>query len=552
MYPIGPDLYQRNYDLEKEIDLLSYQDFNVTNRFPGTLGLFMDSLFELLQSFKETGSELDRENIEKFLYKRAESIPYVNDLFYRKFNSSLSNEQFNYLKDLLSYIDRLRNLFRTKSKHLFDVIGFLKKECSRQLNENEGLEKILFFAENYIKECRMRGYYTETKNGIGYIGFHEIQLEIMIIPDWHEVKSDNSHYHKILLTKSDLTDITNHFLKINKVVEINKINSDGVVETISNMSEAYSLNNILSRIKRQIENITKESERKETLKQLIDFTLFDLRRVEELSYYSMSNSLNEEIRTLMDSAKKYLDRALDIIGYSEGLNLIKSQIVLIKLKIIDVIRDCKNEDNLRHYIEYSLGEFKVNNALYIISGSGKTKDEGICFGEENLSSIMASNITCLFNDNRIMVDCESRVGVGRTDIRIKRGRTCLGIVECKLIKGSTDVAKKTREGIHQLYGRYSENMSLNFGRETELYLIIFTYDKNFLSIEKSIKKAIDQYKESNSLTMNLLKRSHNSIQFEYLPKEIGELFSPKRKVITLYVCNLEINYSKKTAEAIKI
>lgn len=198
-----------------------------------------------------------------------------------------------------------------------------------------------------------------------------------------------------------------------------------------------------------------------------------------------------------------------------------------------------------------MGEFKTNNSLYILSGSGRVKDERISFGEENLSAIMASNIRCLFNDHRIRVDCESRVGAGRTDIQVKRNQACLGIIECKLIRGTEDVSKKAREGIHQLYDRYSENLSFNFGRETELFLVIFTYDKHFSNIEKSIKKAMDEYKESNSLNMTIIKRSDNSMQFEYVAKSVLGLFSPKRRVITVYVCNLEIEYAKKATKAVR-
>lgn len=552
MNKIQFEFHPRNNELEKEIDFISYNDMNFRNDFPGTLKFFMDSLFCLLKSYRETESEIDRENIEEFLYRRASSIPYVNDVIFRRWNCVLSNEQFNYLRQLLNYIDGLRISFRTKQKNVFDVIRFLSKECSLQLHRNNKLDDIILFAGNYIKKCNLQGCYVEAKNGVGYIGFHGIQREIMIISHWNEVKYDNSHYCKILIVKDEPSEINSNFLKVNKVIEINKVNTDGNLETISHMSEAWFLANRLHKIRRQIDKWLIDERKKENLNNSIESTISHLRRVDEISYHFKSQKLIDETCTLMDYAKKYLDQSLDILGDVDTHDQFKSHLVLIKLSIIDIIRGAKNESNLQHYIELSLGEFKINNALYILSGSGRVKDERISFGEENLSSIMASNIRCLFNDNRIIVDCESRVGAGRTDIQVKRGRACLGIIECKLIRGSEDVSKKTRDGIHQLYDRYSENISFNLGRETQLYLVIFTYDKVFSKIEKSIKIAIDQYKERNSLSMKLLKRSDNSIQFEYMSEEVGVLFSSKRKVITVYVCNLEIDYAKRTAEAVKI
>lgn len=216
MNKIQFNLHQRNYHLEKEIDLLSYRDLNVRNHVPGTLGLFMDSLFNLLHAYEETGSELDQENIEEFLCKRASSIPYVDDLFFRRWHNSLSNEQFDYLKGVLKYIDGLRFAFRAKQKNTFDVIRFIKKECSLELYRGTRLEHIMLFASSYISKCNLQGYYVETKNGVGYIGFHGIQHEIMVIPDWCEVKNDNSHYHKTLIVQCEISEITSNFLKVNK------------------------------------------------------------------------------------------------------------------------------------------------------------------------------------------------------------------------------------------------------------------------------------------------------------------------------------------------
>lgn len=341
MNEIQFEIYQRNSILESEIDLLSYRDLNVTNQLPGTLRLFMDSLFYLLSIYRETKSELDRGNVEKFLNKRVYSIPYVNDLVSRRWNSSLSNEQFDYLKELLKYIDRLRFSFTTKHENVHDVIRFIKKKCAIMLYRGSLLEDIMSFANSYIEKCNLQGFYIETKNRVGYIGFHDILNEIMIIPDWHEVKNDNSNYKKILIVNCELSEINKNFLRVNKVIEINKCKDNDILETISNVSEVYSLVNRLGLIKRQVEISLKDEFKKEILINSINSTSINLRRAEEIIHLPRSKNITDEICDLMKCAKKDLDKSFDILEYADGHGLLKQQLVLIKLGVINIIRGKK-------------------------------------------------------------------------------------------------------------------------------------------------------------------------------------------------------------------
>lgn len=206
----------------------------------------------------------------------------------------------------------------------------------------------------------------------------------------------------------------------------------------------------------------------------------------------------------------------------------------------------KNVLDLNHNISAALSEIRRNNTLYIVSGA-HNKSMEYTFGEENLTSILASNMRCLYKDHvNISIVCEAKVGNGRSDISFSFGNEIFGIVESKLIKERSDVTKETLNAIDQLYARYGDNRCVKSDANLKLYLIMFSYDKTFPKMSEAISNAAEIYSERNNLIYTQVEKSENGIKFTYEEKR-GD-FESKIRMISIIVCNMEVDYKTRSKE----
>ncbi|HDY5313582.1 TPA: PD-(D/E)XK nuclease domain-containing protein [Pseudomonas aeruginosa] len=219
----------------------------------------------------------------------------------------------------------------------------------------------------------------------------------------------------------------------------------------------------------------------------------------------------------------------------EGLNSIESFLRLqfkTLLQRIEVYKD----------VIFSLSEIKRNNTLYIASNK-KGKKVEYAFGEENLSAMLASNLKCMHfrTSNNIRVHCEALVGNGRSDITIYQGRQTMAIIECKLAREGASIAEKVIDAVDQLYARYSENEFADCGAGIQLFLVVFSHDRSFRSVAESISDALGKYAVRNRLAYEQLCNNENGVTFSYV-EDRGWIFSQKKRVINLVVCNLEVDF----------
>lgn len=265
-------------------------------------------------------------------------------------------------------------------------------------------------------------------------------------------------------------------------------------------------------------------------------------------------------------------RAIKYNNYFRGDGLAISDIKNIRSKILAIALRFKNrtEEHERHHvfeglhsiesflrlqfktllqrievrgdIIFSLSEIKRNNTLYIASNK-KGKKVEYAFGEENLSAMLASNLKCMHFrvSNNISVHCEALVGNGRSDITISQGRRTMAIVECKLAREGVSIADKVIDAVDQLYARYSENEFADGGDAIQLFLVVFSHDRNFRSVAESVSDALGKYAVRNKLAYEQLDNSENGVTFSYV-EDRGEIFLQKKRVISLIVCNLEVDF----------
>lgn len=218
-------------------------------------------------------------------------------------------------------------------------------------------------------------------------------------------------------------------------------------------------------------------------------------------------------------------------------------------KILDKIKAAMDFEGA---LRFTLAEIKNNNSLYIISNN-TPKSSAIAYGEENLSAIMASNLRCLYaSSNGVNIECESWVGNGRSDIKINVGNKTIAIIESKLIRDKSDIRQEVINGVDQLFARYSENITIAYGAHVGLYLVLFCHDKDFNAIDKKVRTAMNDYAMHENLLHVSIDRTENSIAYRLEDTRAESDFLSKKRVITIFVCNLEINYKVKRQQRTRI
>lgn len=274
-------------------------------------------------------------------------------------------------------------------------------------------------------------------------------------------------------------------------------------------------------------------------------------RIAESGWNSFSSNYINQLRSLRNWTLNFPTTVDSYYVDMKIANLIDRMKSIGRL-IGTTLAALETERNFLHELDLAIRELKQNKCLYTISNVTQ-KDNWITFGEENLSAMLASCLRCLHSKRQeVSIQCEAGVGNGKSDIKVNIGNSTIAIIENKLIKQLDNVRQETINGIHQLYHRYSENIIIRDGSHLGLFLIIFTHDKKFNSIEQKIREGVRVYSEHNKLSHKLLDKSENSITYSLSDDRTDSEFTKKEHTITIFVCNLEVNYKKAKNEMIKI
>lgn len=249
----------------------------------------------------------------------------------------------------------------------------------------------------------------------------------------------------------------------------------------------------------------------------------------------------KKLRIRVERIKNYI--SFFEINSRKNVDVILSSLInYLKIAFITL----KFRADLDHKIDICLSEIKRSSSLYIKSGSGGGNSD-VIFSEDNFSSIIASNLRCLFySDKSAQINCEALVGKGRSDIEVKVNKRTLAFIESKMIKRGEDTSKKVGEGLDQLFSRYSENYSVNADPCIRLYLLLFSYDKNFNNLADKIYSEIESYAKRNSLVYDKINATENKLTFLYKEERIE--FMDKYRILEIEVCNLEVDYKKKSID----
>lgn len=535
---------QRNEQLEFEIDRKIY--FNCIR--PGSMYLYLHILFEMIDKHNNQLDKYACGRIESFIrYRKLE----VENLSYNQ-HRLFSAEELDYISNFNFFIGELKGKLSGGKHNGGDYCSYLLSVCEDSYKSYQGcMEQVKDYIVNEINKLKNSLICIKYDGKNIHIIEPRYKYQIIVVSDSSILTVNNEYCVNALIFFEDIRVYFEKLKLIRKIKSISYINDEKRLVRIYIDCVLTYIEEKVDRLSRQVKSSKYVDEQKvenNFLSFINDLQGFVLSVKSVYSIYNKEKSKQDYIRSLKHIRYKLgnIIGFLNINNYSNHVSELAGLVFTINIAI--------NNENQSHDLDvniaFALSEIKRNNTLYILSKNNK-KNEDYAFGEENLSSIFASNLRCLYMQNDLTIHCEALVGNGRSDIRISRSNTTISIIESKLIRGSSDVQKETLGAIEQLYSRYSENDSINVDQGIQLYLIVFTYDKNFRDIDQSIKSAIEIYSQRNTLEYLPIGSNENTLRFKFIDKRIYNGFLDKERILTIHVCNMEIDYKKMSAQRTK-
>lgn len=523
-----------------------------------------------LNEFPSSLNEFDRsDNLEQSIDKKT-LIHSFRPKNYYQFSIILSSKikQYNSNKDNL-ILNEIKGFLRFRHNYIEDhdfvsseeswyLLNFRKYVRDLHLSLNNLIDKhpIDYAVEKIIEKIRMGCEFYEIKNNTkidnlifvgetpNQINFYQTQFKLLIIvcKDGKNLNISNVNDKIIIIfTSQNAVYLEN----INNCTNIFQI----YVEGEGNNFVCLPVNNPFQSAAHFFFKFTKE-----IFGSKFNLHQTDLNEISSLQeIFHQANTqyfprlLDNDLFSKIKELRGRIERLNNILQSYAHKNFYDLNNSFYSLKI--------SYGTLRFYVDldkkinFSLNRIKKNNALYMkANASGEAKD--LIFSEENFSSALGVNLECLFYENKYAsVDCETRVGKGRSDIEIRINKKTISFIENKVIKFNDNPDDKIITGIDQLFARYSENFSINGDPSLRLYLILFSYDKNISDIENGIINSIKVYSERNNFSFTLHETKENSMRFSYVRKTFH--FDNKIRFIDIISCNLELDAIKKMKDRIK-
>lgn len=527
----------RDHDLECSIDLKYLMNLRSTP----SISVFLNALDSFIEQFLERDDGYSRNQLFR--------------LFRKKNNLKIKNTNILDLKEI-AYIERIKKNINTLETEIFgektifknpviDTINFITEKITQD-SDNKNINGIVKEALPYLSNHRYA--VSERSNNITiYIQPLKHKIHIVNNPELFSI-NDITNSSSIIINQQ----VSNIPLEISENSQIRLISYRPVTGKYFRLIDFYlPLEHCIALIYdlayRKINTADYENDLNEKFTDLLNH----LKALKDKNLYFtqfIDKTTINDIRSIRLKVRKIHLNYNDSNRYGQVINMI-SDILRIYLNNIEL------SINLDKNIITGISEIKRNNALYILSKNNK-KNIDSAFGEENLSAILASTLRCLYAHNKgITVHNESTVGNGRSDIRINLRSSTIGLVESKLLRSNknsnVNYEQETRNGIDQLFSRYSENEHLTENKNIELFLILFSYDSNFQNLASKVRNSIETYQKNNYLAYEFINNTENSIKFKLTESRESLGLLDKSRIINIIVCNLEIDYKTKSKERTK-
>ncbi|TLP59012.1 MULTISPECIES: hypothetical protein [Pseudomonas] len=528
----------RNKNLEKTIDTR----VALHNGSLKSIGVFLDVLDDLIIIFNNAPERHKLLRIQNFLRYKGD----IHDQ--RNIENILSKAEHDYLLAFQLYLQGIREELYMSHGTTLDIIRNTALNIQRQISlKNLTNDQIKNLIEDSLKSYSTF-YYTLFSQGENLaVSFYHPTITLYVVRRWadYSIKTGRGSFH-LIVTADDKLSIPSEIATQGNVCSLAIRNENGYFNeiTLSN-----PLQNCIDLI--QAASAKLKSDHPTAAKTLSEYNaclakLFKLR--EEFQRYNrpQGHLFLEELKLTRKHIEISNDRILNF--HADPFKNQDNPLRTVHTLLSGMWDSWVNELNLSENIRASLLEIKRNDGLYRLKNSDSSSQNK--FKEENLTAVLASLLrAAYFKNSRISIQREAYIGSGRADIKITNNGKTIGLVESKL--ATENFYQKIYEGLHQLFKRYSENDIINEGSPIDLYLVIFSFDREFDAIAQHIEAAVNKYSLEKNITCQKHESSENHLAFTYIEPRETYGFLNKSRNITIYLCNMEVDYKSKLLASVK-
>lgn len=534
--------FDRNTDLESRIDRIIALHYMHSE----SIKLYLDVMDELVEEYNQNSDRYNIGRLSNYIKYATVNTRRYTDLQSLRSNNYFNNSEVDYLRSLDEYLTDLRSTFLGFRFTIVDFHHYIQNVIKKH-NQESVLDCELMQAEiiQYVNKFKYLAFRTQIIGGNLYVYLHNYRKYCIVLvgnSETFQTVDERWHVTIIVLNRAPLL--------------LSKIKDSYNITFIDYLSDRGHFNRIdvrspLDWCVIKLRHIIMNVERFESTQAIVtrlSKVVLELKKIDDYSKIYPVGIGDLDINEIKLQKRKLIGIDDDLLECFDHKCNSKRDLCMVIRALGLLCKTIENYFNLDSSISFAISEIKKSNTLYIVSKNLK-KDESISFGEENLSAILASNLRCLLHkQENISVNCESMVGNGRSDVRVNIGNKTIGIIESKLIKKGKNVEEETRNALDQLYSRYSENECLENHRDVKLYLVIFSYDKNFKTMAKSIKTAIYSYAKRNDLDYEKIEMSENGMTFIYTESRNHLGLLDKERTIKIMICNMEIDYQSRSKQ----
>lgn len=528
--------FERDLSVEYAIDRKL-----VTNYYNGdTVTMFLNILTEYVDICNNEGDNYAYNNLINLLKLNRRFRDYGSG-----YSSPFSAREVAYIKEINEYIDHVTSLFHSPLLNISDLIEDLIHKAETEFSMKNDFNSICERVKNELKKFKYMEWSFKEEDYYLELYIHKANKRICIIGDVSAVVHINQDvFVYALLVLCDVSSVFSALKCTPKINLIRCMDEKGSFYTIGTSCRVDTFEIEVNKLLIEERDVLSDGGKAILIK-----LMADIRKLQgelDITY----RVLREEHLHDLGIIKIKLRSALDYFNnvemfHNEKITRKLAELVRVLKMIICGIKDSVN---IKKSILFSLSEIKRNNTLYILS-KGNAKNYDSTYGEENLTSIVASNLRCLYRHNQsISVHCEAIVGNGRSDIKIEMAGREICLIEAKLIKVNSNVEDETRRAVDQLFARYSENNNLIGGDNIELYLILFSHDKDFRDLAKKIQNALHVYAQRNNIEYKKVNQLECGFDFVYTERRSGLSILDKERRISVMVCNMEVEHKKNSAK----
>lgn len=518
----------RNYGLEDELDhLLATQLLTVQS-----IRLYLDVLETLRKKYNEKPALHTARSLANYIRR-----PNINlDLHHPTYR--LSSKHLAYLDEISAYKKKLYSSlsstdaspWRTVDLAVDNVEGLL----SRHNASNEEITK--FIHERLSSESDLE--IVESGKNLE-LRFSHPETTIYIIRTWDHFNLPMSrHSASLILCINDLSNAPDNIFTNSNIRSISYLNHLNRFEQICIFNPIHYCIRMIEATGRQLKNNHAEPNH---FINSMDSLLSELQSLSLTTH----KAIEPEGNLVLTGVKNCIYRIKPMIDMISGLpdsktiRIAKSRLEWTAFSLTAFFSNLSNRLNTKKYINASLDQILRNDGLYKYKQKQRLMQNA--FPEENLNTILASNLACFYHSCKdIDIQTEVPMGAGFADIVVKYEKNVSAIIEGKLVKQIKETSSKVAEGLSQLYNRYGNHNSVLDTFGVELYLVIFAYDQNLNDLSEAALKEVSAFSERHSVELQTHREGRDHLHFSFIDKRANTGLLPKKRSIFIFYCNMEV------------